>query len=456
VSVPLSGSAQPRALVPGDADRVESLATQFATIAEGLTAAAATLARIGLDQWQGPAAQAFLATLGMAPGPLRVGGEAFGAAASQARAHAEVLRHAQGMAALAASMAREGESATARWSAAQREREAVRARAVGGDAGAATLLSGLPALGADPGVEVRREAELVLAGARAAVADSASRVRAVLGQGARRAPTEPNVAVRVLTRGLRLQRQVAFGAAESTFELGSLLLHVSPQRGVVNPVGWREDAGGVLEGLGAAAQHPDAFAKSVLDWDTWAKNPARAIGHLAPDAAATVATGGLAAGVRGGSGLARLKALTRGGRLGRSESEAYALPINAFPRSEVVRTFAQRVPPVPGLYDVALHGNPWAVQIDLADGRTIVTRHRTLARFIASRPDYAGEPVRLLSCGTGGLPDGLAQNLANKLGVPVLAPSDRLWITEYGRLFIGPDQFTHSGEWRTFVPGGRR
>jgi glycerophosphoryl diester phosphodiesterase len=43
------------------------------------------------------------------------------------------------------------------------------------------------------------------------------------------------------------------------------------------------------------------LGKSLLDWDTWADDPARAIGHLVPDAIAAVATGGAGAiATRGG------------------------------------------------------------------------------------------------------------------------------------------------------------
>ena len=37
------------------------------------------------------------------------------------------------------------------------------------------------------------------------------------------------------------------------------------------------------------------LGKSLLDWDTWADDPARALGHLVPDALAAVATGGAGA-----------------------------------------------------------------------------------------------------------------------------------------------------------------
>jgi hypothetical protein len=46
------------------------------------------------------------------------------------------------------------------------------------------------------------------------------------------------------------------------------------------------------------------LGKSLLDWDTWADDPARAIGHLVPDAVAAVATAGAGAlatrGAKGG------------------------------------------------------------------------------------------------------------------------------------------------------------
>ena len=64
--------------------------------------------------------------------------------------------------------------------------------------------------------------------------------------------------------------------------------------------------------------------------------------------------------------------------------------------------------------------------------------HRTLAGIIESDTGYTGGPVRLLSCSAGALDEGIAQNLANKLGVEVIAPTDTLWIYKNGRLVIGP------------------
>jgi uncharacterized protein YukE len=48
-----------------------------------------------------------------------------------------------------------------------------------------------------------------------------------------------------------------------------------------------------------------SIGKAVLDWDTWADDPARAIGHLVPDAIVAVATGGTATAATRGAGAAR-------------------------------------------------------------------------------------------------------------------------------------------------------
>jgi hypothetical protein len=70
--------------------------------------------------------------------------------------------------------------------------------------------------------------------------------------------------------------------------------------------------------------------------------------------------------------------------------------------------------------------------------------------------EFTGQPIRLLSCGTGALPNGLAQNLANKLGVTVIAPNDIIWAFPNGRLTIGPAPLTNTGSFLPFSPEGFR
>ena len=61
--------------------------------------------------------------------------------------------------------------------------------------------------------------------------------------------------------------------------------------------------------------------------------------------------------------------------------------------------------------------------------------------------------MRLISCSTGAKSDGIAQQLANKLGVNVLAPSDTLYIYPNGSTVIGPNSYTNTGNWTLFIPG---
>ena len=101
---------------------------------------------------------------------------------------------------------------------------------------------------------------------------------------------------------------------------------------------------------------------------------------------------------------------------------------------------AAKATPVQGALDVAVHGSEFAVEI----GENTVS-HRVLARLIQESPEFAGQEIRLLSCNTGACPTGFAQNLANKLGVPVSAPNDIIWAFPNGRLTIGPLPNVNSG-----------
>lgn len=67
--------------------------------------------------------------------------------------------------------------------------------------------------------------------------------------------------------------------------------------------------------------------------------------------------------------------------------------------------------------------------------------HRRLAKFLKSDCGYSKGDIRLISCSTGKEFKGFAQNLANKMGVSVMAPSDTLYIYPNGKVVIEPNQF---------------
>lgn len=438
------------ATLPGDPDRVASLAAQLGAIGAGLSAGAQTLSAIGVDRWEGPAATAFQSVLGLAPAPLRRGGEAFVAAAQAVGQHAAVLEAAQEQARLAAMVAADARVATGLWTARLDTRDEVRRRASAGDAGAVAALAGLPAPGGDPGAEGRARAGRLLAEAHEMVAESGRRAAAVLARAAALAPREPSLPERSLMRGVQLQREVAFGAGESVVDLGALMWRTSLPRAAAHPTEWMTDQVGMAKGYANAAQHPVELGRSVVDWDTWATNPARAVGHLGGNALGAALTGGGSAAA--GTGL--ISRLRPSALFRKAPNPPYELSIISFAEHDPLGTYARNVRPLDGHYDVAAHGNELQVQVHGAEGQAERLGADKLAKLIVEQPDYDGGPVRLLSCFTGSSPTGIAQQLADRLGVNVVAPSSKLWMWPDGEMAVGLDWKRPTGGWTTHEPSG--
>ncbi|ASO18473.1 hypothetical protein FHR81_002881 [Actinoalloteichus hoggarensis] len=86
------------------------------------------------------------------------------------------------------------------------------------------------------------------------------------------------------------------------------------------------------------------------------------------------------------------------------------------------------------------------------------------ADVVRADPDWNGEAIRLLSCDTGGLPDGFAAQLARELGVEVLAPTEMGWVGADGSVFSAEGVQNADGDriptdppggrWDTFHPDG--
>jgi hypothetical protein len=120
------------------------------------------------------------------------------------------------------------------------------------------------------------------------------------------------------------------------------------------------------------------------------------------------------------------------------------------------------VKPLPGYHDVVVHGNNEGYfepgRINTAgQGFSGGDTHPThIIEAIRNNPNYDGGPIRLLSCHTGTVAAGsteipAAQEVANQLGVPVLAPTNKVGTLRYG----GPNQIptiSSGGYWRTFLP----
>ena len=118
---------------------------------------------------------------------------------------------------------------------------------------------------------------------------------------------------------------------------------------------------------------------------------------------------------------------------------------------------------VNGFYDVIVHGNPDNIFL-LRNGKYEKANHRNLATILRHDPKYKHQSIRLFSCETGQKADGLAQQLANKLGVPVKAPTEIAWSFPSGfhgvakRLKSDPGNpdWNRRGKYVTFYPGGKK
>ena len=108
-----------------------------------------------------------------------------------------------------------------------------------------------------------------------------------------------------------------------------------------------------------------------------------------------------------------------------------------------------------GFTDVIVHGTPDSASI-MVKGEWQNFNQRQLAKMLKKDSGYSKGAIRLVSCSTGQHESGFAQNLANKMGVPVKAPTDTLWILPSGKMVIGKSPFSNTGTWKTYYPGGNK
>ncbi|WP_241968066.1 hypothetical protein [Streptomyces sp. ICBB 8177] len=192
---------------------------------------------------------------------------------------------------------------------------------------------------------------------------------------------------------------------------------------------------------------------------------------LGPRLLPTLADAGLLGSLGEGEGaLARLDALLRNG------NEPVKMDIRKFDdgrpgmlmfrQGDRLRYRMNRIPPKDGAFDVGIHGDPYTVGYQVKPGAAHLPEnwfhltHGDMASLIKRNGWEPGQPVRLLSCSTGKLPDGFAQNLANTLGVPVEAPNNFLWVYPGGKMAVAPFADdgvnmhpTERGGFEVFTPG---
>lgn len=96
----------------------------------------------------------------------------------------------------------------------------------------------------------------------------------------------------------------------------------------------------------------------------------------------------------------------------------------------------KKVKPLKGFDDFGGHGGKDFIERTSAIG--VVTKYsaKEFADILKYDEEYSGGNIRLLFCKTGASEKGFAQQLADELGVTVLAPTETLWVDENGKLFV--------------------
>ena len=121
-------------------------------------------------------------------------------------------------------------------------------------------------------------------------------------------------------------------------------------------------------------------------------------------------------------------------------------------KGEELARAAKSIKPESGYTDVVIHGTPNNVAI-MHNGKWAYLDQRRLTTMLKHDKEFSkNKAIRLISCSTGADTAGFAQNLANKLGVKVKAPSDTLWVFPGGKMTIGPNQFKNTGHWVIYKP----
>ena len=115
-------------------------------------------------------------------------------------------------------------------------------------------------------------------------------------------------------------------------------------------------------------------------------------------------------------------------------------------------------------YDtVVCHGAENCVYLYSNNGEEFEYSAIEFADRIQNSSSYTGKSIRLMSCNTGSLENGFAQQLANIMGVEVMAPTEAIWVNSYGEVFISDydvlaqmwyegKNVNETGSWRKFFP----
>ena len=302
-------SGAPDFTVSGDPSAIRAKTAEMRTLSGQYRTIADSLSSLSTDGWTGRAADRFREKFSVEPGRWQQAANGFSSAAEGLDAYATALEDAQRTAAQCKTDYEEGnrvsEQARKDYDA-DVERGKREKREWEAKNGPGTFDLTIEPF-SDPGEPIRQQAVSTFNEAIAGLEAAAQTCADLLRGSCEGAPNKRNW----IETGLDFLGGIIYGALESLGDVALLVAKLNPffmPIEFVYPLLSGEltfeefVAKGQIEGETAVAffqaltKDPLGvgieIGKSVLDWDTWADDPARAIGHLIPDVVMTLATAG--------------------------------------------------------------------------------------------------------------------------------------------------------------------
>lgn len=134
-------------------------------------------------------------------------------------------------------------------------------------------------------------------------------------------------------------------------------------------------------------------------------------------------------------------------------------------------TNSNKIKPVKGYGDIIIHGSPDSLLINGLNGEQWEYGAKEAAEMIRNSREFHGQPIRLVSCQTGAKKNGIAQQIADELGVEVMAPTEIANVDIDGEIFLSDNgelaeiwntssaeerkTIRPTGEWKVFKPNKR-
>lgn len=299
----LGSTDDPMLLVPGDSQAILKSTQGLTILGDAMVQAADGMAHIDTSShWSGEAADSFRAYFHDHPAQWAKGG-ALSTAGKALQPWAEVLVWAQNEAAACIAQYDRGHQTTE-----QAKKQFTASVDNYNSRVDAANNNGGPPPGpmpqwTDPGQADRDAAQHRLDAAYAKLKSAAQTGLAAVGQCRDSLPEEPGWLERMgddfADQGRLMVTEagsVIQGAFESIEGIAKLVRSVNPvdSYNITHPLDYMHNVQGLGQGLVHAVTHPVDFLKAAVDWDTWSKDPGRAVGHLLPNVAAAFFTGGAA------------------------------------------------------------------------------------------------------------------------------------------------------------------